>query len=100
MDVIRHLSEFRTKINLIDTITIINKKLEVWCYTDLDSSLSIKSVSHLKVADAVRAFLINLKDKDPNSQTEAIFTPDDLTQMLSDPWLRKMKICFLVDQKQ
>jgi hypothetical protein len=31
------------------------------------------------VADAVRAFLINLKDKDPNSQTEAIFTPDDLT---------------------
>ena len=67
MDVVSNLSECRVKINMIDTITITNKKLEVWCYTDLDSSISIKSVNHLKVADAVRAFLINLKDKDPNS---------------------------------
>lgn len=57
----------------------------------------MKDVSHLKVSDAIRAFLINLKDKNSNTDKANEFTTDDLSQMLSDPWLNKMKICFIVD---
>lgn len=34
IEVVSNLSESRVKINLIDTITITDKKLDVWCYTD------------------------------------------------------------------
>lgn len=60
---------YQAKLSLIDTITLKDNTPELWCYTNIEQGvITMKWVNHLKVSDAIRAFLINLKDKNSLDQ--------------------------------
>ena len=99
------------QIKILDTIFFENKKLIMWVYTDLSYNLQVKDIAHLQIMDVVKAFLVNLKDKQnepkPTKSTEVpqgtVFAQDlnndDLNVMLSDEWIKRLKIVYAVDHK-
>jgi hypothetical protein len=60
-----------------------------WIFTNMDGCIESKQVEQLKMADVIKAFLVNLM------QNRNEFTNDDLLTMLN-PGHAEHKICFVM----